>query len=164
MLLFEIYRYLPISDIGRMATVSHAARETALDNCVWRRLSLRAFPDLVGPSYKPADGSWVAEYKERRDSVKRQREYQRLMVMGAAGLRRGTAPSRLKVPRFDYLGSGAVDETRRRVIESKDEASTAAVPDYDYLRNIDAASAIPRITARQGSCSWSVLPPVVITE
>jgi hypothetical protein len=159
-LLMRVLGFLQVRELAAVAAATRACRVAALDESVWRDVTLRAFPAAADA---PVPYLWRAEFKARRDAAARQAEYQRAMMMGMAGLRKREA-GRLEGERLSYFDSPAGRRTQEAARRAAEEAAAAAASHSieaaaaAVRANIDAASQVPRVAARQGSCSWSVLP------
>ncbi len=69
--LLHVLSYLRPSELASVACCSPQLRPLALDESVWRSLTLRTFP-AIEAGFEPKDGLWRAEFKERSEAAKRQ--------------------------------------------------------------------------------------------
>jgi len=155
--------FLARGDLARLARASSACAAAALDEAVWRDLTLRAFP--ARGRTEPADHCWRAEYKALADAAARERAYMRALSQGAAGCRaRAPPPARLAVAlRFSAREGNALRAARAAARAAALAAAAAAAaapppPALPHLAALEAAGARAATAppARQGAAGWAI--------
>jgi hypothetical protein len=155
----EICSYLRKSDLYHLSMASTICAAAALDESVWRQLTLRTYPKR-GPE-EPVDFLWRAEFKALGDAISREKAYMRALSQGAAGCRKGAAPPARLVSTLRYSAheGRSMRQVRMaaRAAAASAKVSTSAAAQLPHLAALDAAALKPHVPARQGSCDWSQL-------
>jgi hypothetical protein len=156
----EICSYLRKSDLYRLSMVSTTCAAAALDESVWRQLTLRTYPKRGAE--EPVDFLWRAEFKALGDAISREKAYMRALSQGAAGCRKGAAPparlvSTLRYSAHEGRATRQVRMAARAAAAASAKVSVSAAAQLPHLAALDAAALKPHVPARQGSCDWSQL-------
>ena len=154
--------YLQPRDLHSLSTTSQLGAECALDEPLWRALTLRAFP-AIPSAYEPPDFLWRAEYLARHTAARRVAAYQRELVLGAAGKRSADTrlTSKLRFDHYENLGS----KRALRVAEARGALELAAAKAKATAAAAAAAAAggggdigsPQQAVKRQGFCNWGTL-------
>lgn len=146
--------FLGPADLYRFSLVSSDALAGALDEAVWRALTLRAYGKDVK---EPADFCWRAEYKTRAEGAARAQAYMKALTMGRAG-KIQSPPPRLRSSLCRYAALEGPLMQQSRDAERAAVLACPADPLQAHLASLDAARAAPKSdTIRQGTASWSSL-------
>lgn len=186
----EMAKFLKKNELYRLSQASSICAAGALDEAVWRALTMRTFP--TRGREEPIDFLWRAEFKALDDAGKRERAYMNALSQGRTGLRKGIEPPERLVSTLRFSAhegnkmraaraaaraaqaaqraAALVAKTTAAVASGATGGSVQAISSsvsggaFAHLAELDAAASKPHVPIRQGTMSWPQLGGIGMGE